>query len=449
MKCIKKVITFIFLFLIVISSSSAKELEVDKHMENVIMLDVARRYFTVDQIKEYIDLLSLNENSTLQIHFTDDENVGIECTYLNQTKASAIENNGVYINPVTNKPFLTYDQVTEIMNYARSKNVRFIPEIDMPAHMYGFFELAINKFGEDFVKHPYDWDNQENSGIAWKNDSEKGNIDLMSPNSKPFIYNLLDEYTLFFKDNEYFSIGFDEYTLRPELKVEFINELYTYLSNKGFKVRMWSDPITKDNISSINNKIEINYWGWKEEDILTTDYATVKDLQDNDFKVIISNKYYLFFVPHPFYMDDESLSHTVDNIINEWTIDKWNYNYESSLDTYDNILGAMMCIWNEDSDQVAAGDIFNHAKNMYNAMVLKLPIGKTIVNVDDDKENEIVSETVVEDIITNTVSNNTKTTTVDVENPGTGSHALSEISLLFCLTFFTFISLTIYKKKLG
>nr|MCR5787825.1 hypothetical protein [Bacilli bacterium] len=188
---------------------------------------------------------------------------------------------------------------------------------------------------------------------------------------------------------------------------------------------------------------------WKEEDILTTNYATVKDLQDNDFKVIISNKYYLFFVPHPFYMDDESLSHTVDNIINEWTIDKWNYNYESSLDTYDNILGAMMCIWNEDSDQVAAVDIFNHAKNMYNAMVLKLPIGKTIVNVDDDKENEIVSETVVDDIITNAVSNNTKTTTVDVENPGTGSHSLSEISLLFCLTFITFISLAIYKKKLG
>ena len=96
------------------------------YFENGIMLDVGRKYYTVDEIKQYIDCLSGYERTYIQMHFTDDENVGIECAYLDQTKANATESNGVYTNPATGRPFLTYDQVTELMNYAKDKNVEFI-----------------------------------------------------------------------------------------------------------------------------------------------------------------------------------------------------------------------------------------------------------------------------------------------------------------------------------
>lgn len=342
------------------------------NFESSIMLDVARRYYPVSEIKKYIDILSVNDNSSLQLHFTDDENVGIECDYLDQTKSTATVENGEYTNPVTGNKFLTYDQVTEIMNYAKSKNVKIIPEVDVPAHMNGFFKLAINKFGEEYVRAPYDWDNPENSGIAWGSGDEAGNIDLALPQSKQFIKNIYDEYTDFFKECDYFHIGYDEYTFRPELKIDYANEIYTYLKNKGFKVRMWSDSITKENINSLNNDMEVVYWGWKEQDITKTNYATVKDLQEQGFNLMITNKYYLFFVPSPSSTTEESLEFAVERIANSWTLEKWNYNFDSNLDSYNNIDGSIICVWGEDSEGISNEVIFNQTRDMYNAMIGKL-----------------------------------------------------------------------------
>lgn len=385
----KKLVIYICVFLLGISfiNVSAKEVIEETNMESVIMLDVARRYHTVDEIKEYIDALSVNSNSTLQVHFTDDENVGIECDYLDQTVSNATINNGIYTNPVTGKEFLSYEQVRELMNYAKSKDVNFVPEIEMPAHMNGFFTLAINKFGESYVRNRYDWDNPSNSGIAWGGGDEQGNLDLMSPNAKPFVYKLLDEYTEFFKDCKYFHVGFDEYTFRPELKIDFANELYEYLSSKGFTMRMWSDAITKDNISDLNNNIEITYWGWKEADISETNYATVPDLQEKGFKIIITNKYYLFFVPSISNVSDDSLNYTINKIDEEWELEKWNYNFDSTLENHDNILGGMVCMWGESSNGVDKNLIKVHTINMYNAMFKKLDKYQTVKIIDDDVVN--------------------------------------------------------------
>ena len=249
----KKILLLFIISFIFIPKVYAKQIIEETHMESVIMLDVARRYYTVDEIKKYIDALSLHDNSTLQLHLTDDENVGIECTYLDQTKENATVSNGIYTNPITNKQFLTYDQVTELMNYAKEKNVNFIPEIDIPAHMRGFFVLAENKFGEDFVKHPYDWDNPINSGIAWGTGDEAGNLDLMSSNAKPFAKSLLDEYTEFFKNCNTFHMGFDEYTFRPEMKIDYANEIYEYLSPKRHKIPKAMFNIINGGMHSKNN----------------------------------------------------------------------------------------------------------------------------------------------------------------------------------------------------
>ena len=383
----KKIIIFTLILLLSFISLNvyAKEIVETTNMENVIMLDVARRYHTVDEIKKYIDALSVNSNSTLQIHFTDDENVGIECDFLDQTVSNATYNNGIYTNPVTGKEFLSYDQVSEIMNYAKSKNVNFVPEIEMPAHMNGFFTLAINKYGEEYVRKRFV--NVNDSGIAWGSGDEAGHIDLMVNESKVFIYKILDEYTEFFKDCKYFHVGFDEYTFRPELKVSFADELYEYLTNKGFIMRMWSDAITRDNISSFNNNIQITYWGWKQGDVVSAGYATVPDLQENDFKILITNKYYLFFVPNINNISTDALDFTINKINEEWELEKWNYNYDSDLENHDNILGGMVCMWGEDSLGVDKNLIANHTINMYNAMFKKLDTYSTVKVVEDDIDN--------------------------------------------------------------
>lgn len=415
--CLLLIITIIFT-----TNIYAKQIEVEKNTESIIMLDIARRYYTVDEIKQYIDVLSQNENSSLQLHMTDNENVGIECTYLDQTKDRATYSNGIYTNPDTGRKFLTYDQLTEIMNYAKEKKVEFIPEIDVPAHMKGFFDLAEIKFGYDFVHHPFDWDVCENSGIGWGTGDEAGHIDLKAPNAKIFIKALYDEYTEFFKDCKYFFIGFDEYTFRPEMKIDYANELYDYLSQKGFTVRMWSDAITKDNIDDLNNNIEIVYWGWKQADITLTNYATVPDLQDKGFKVIITNKFYLFFVPSSESTTDEALARTVNNIENSWTLEKWNYNFDGGLNDHNNVLGGMVCVWGEHSAGITSSVIFNQTKNMYNAMFPKLDKIKTIIDVPDDPEPD-------EDETEEDVKGD------DTVNPKTGDNIYFYIITLILSTF--------------
>ena len=344
----------------------------------MIMLDVARRYYTVDEIKAYIDALANHANSTLQVHFTDDENVGIECAYLDQTRANASISGNVYTNPVTNKPFLTYDQVTELMNYADGKNVRFVPEIDIPAHMTGFINLAEHKFGYDYVYNSA-------TGIAWKQDTDYGNVDFVHQNGHDFIMALYDEYSDFFSSREYFHMGFDEYTLRNNEKIGFANEIYDYLSAKGYKVRMWSDAVTSANIGSLNNNIEIIYWGWWD-DAVAYGYATVPEFQDAGFKVIITNRWYLFFVPSTVNMTPENNAHTIRDIEENWELESWNYNFPSTLTSHDNILGGAVCIWGENSAGVSDQAIRTQGTDMYEAMFKKLDIHQRIIIIPDEDE---------------------------------------------------------------
>lgn len=336
--------------------------------ESAIMLDVARRYYPVSEIKQYIDTLSAHKHSSLQLHFTDDENVGIECTYLDQTVANATLENGVYTNPATGRRFLSYAQVREIMNYADSKGVTFIPEIEMPAHMKGFFDLAEIKFGYDAVR-------SHENGFAWGTGDEIGNIDIVRQQGKNFIYALYDEYTEFFSDREYFHMGFDEYTFRIDEKIAFANEMYAYLANKGFKVRMWSDAVTKTNIDQLNRNIEIIYWGWWD-DVEQYGYATVPDFQERGFTMLVTNRFYLFFVPSVQNMTAENNARTLRDIRDTWELESWNYTFPSTLANHDGIRGGIVCIWGENSAGVSDAAIREQGTAMYNAMFPKLEVPK-------------------------------------------------------------------------
>ncbi|MBE6159908.1 MAG: prepilin-type N-terminal cleavage/methylation domain-containing protein [Lactobacillales bacterium] len=339
-----------------------------KNYESIIMLDVARRYYTVDEIKKYIDVLSVNKNSTLQLHFTDNENVGIESKYLDQTVANATNVNGVYTNPnvgENGRKFLSFEQVKEIITYAKSKNVRFVPEIDVPAHMNGFFDLAVKKFGLEYVTR---------ISPTYGTDSDIGNLDigyeLENEEAKDFVTQIYNEYTTFFKEQgcEYFHIGFDEYTRRIDEKPAYMNTLYKDLNEKGFKVRMWSDGITKTNASSINKNIEIMYWSYRSGD----EYATVPDLQKLGFKIVNANSYYLFFVPSSTSTTEESFNKSVNDIKNIWSLEEWKYNYDTTLESKENMLGAMITVWGEDSEGISNDVILKQTKAMYDAMYSKL-----------------------------------------------------------------------------
>ncbi|MER5769978.1 beta-N-acetylhexosaminidase [Streptomyces sp. NPDC001985] len=94
------------------------------------MVDVARHFFTVGQLKRYIDQLALYKINKLHLHLTDDQGWRLaidswpELTVAGAATAVGGGSGGHY----------TKAQYTEIVEYAASRHLEVIPEIDFPGH---------------------------------------------------------------------------------------------------------------------------------------------------------------------------------------------------------------------------------------------------------------------------------------------------------------------------
>ncbi|HEY8176094.1 MAG TPA: beta-N-acetylhexosaminidase [Gemmatimonadaceae bacterium] len=95
------------------------------------MLDVARHFFTVREVKQYIDLLALYKLNVLHLHLSDDQGWRIEIKSRPQ-----LTNVGGRLQ-VGGGPagFYTQDDYTDIVRYAQERYITIVPEIDMPAHI--------------------------------------------------------------------------------------------------------------------------------------------------------------------------------------------------------------------------------------------------------------------------------------------------------------------------
>lgn len=94
------------------------------------MLDVARHFFTVTDVKRYIDLIALYKINKLHLHLTDDQGWRIEIKSwpkLTEIGGSTEVGGG-------EGGFYTQEQYKEIVDYAAQRHIEVIPEIDMPGH---------------------------------------------------------------------------------------------------------------------------------------------------------------------------------------------------------------------------------------------------------------------------------------------------------------------------
>lgn len=94
------------------------------------MLDVARHFMSVEEVKRYIDLISLYKINYLHLHLSDDQGWRIEI----KSWPNLTEHGGQ--TEIGDGPggFFTQEQYKDIVGYAAYRNVIIIPEIDMPGH---------------------------------------------------------------------------------------------------------------------------------------------------------------------------------------------------------------------------------------------------------------------------------------------------------------------------
>ncbi|MBS9461549.1 family 20 glycosylhydrolase [Flagellimonas sp. 389] len=94
------------------------------------MLDVARHFFSVEDVKKYMDILAYYKYNVLHLHLSDDQGWRIEIKSwpkLTQIGSKTEVGGG-------KGGFYTQENYKELVKYAAERFITIIPEIDMPGH---------------------------------------------------------------------------------------------------------------------------------------------------------------------------------------------------------------------------------------------------------------------------------------------------------------------------
>ena len=110
-------------------------------------LDVSRHFWSVDEVKRYLDVMQVHKLNRFHWHLTDDQGWRIEIKkYPRLTEKGAVRKETLvgHLQPKDNvfdgTPygeglFYTQDQIREVVAYAAARGITVIPEIDLPGHM--------------------------------------------------------------------------------------------------------------------------------------------------------------------------------------------------------------------------------------------------------------------------------------------------------------------------
>ena len=206
------------------------------------MLDVARHFFTVDEVKRTIDLLAIYKINTLHLHLTDDQGWRIEIkswpklTEIGSTSSVKNEKTGFY----------TQDDYKEIQAYAKKHNIVVIPEIDMPGHTNAALASYAELNCDGKTTKLYKGTKVGFSSLCVDKDITYKFIDD--------VFGELAEITT----GDYIHIGGDEShsTKKEDYKV-FIKKAINIVKSKGKKVIGWDEIANAD----IDTATVVHYWG--------------------------------------------------------------------------------------------------------------------------------------------------------------------------------------------
>jgi hexosaminidase len=95
------------------------------------MLDVARHFFSVTDVKRYIDLMAYYKLNVFHFHLADDQGWRI---MINSWPNLALYGGGTQVGGTCSNCYYTQAQYSEIVAYAQSRYITVVPEIDMPGH---------------------------------------------------------------------------------------------------------------------------------------------------------------------------------------------------------------------------------------------------------------------------------------------------------------------------
>jgi hexosaminidase len=222
-----------------------------------LMLDVARHFFDVDFVKQYIDFIALHKMNTFHWHLTDDQGWRVEIKkYPKLTEVGAYRDGtiighypGTGNDNIRYGGFYTQDQIRDVVEYAAKRHITVIPEIEMPGHA----KAALASYSNlGCTGGPYEvkqtWGVEPDVFCA-------GNDSVFA-----FLQDVLDEVLPLFP-SQYVHVGGDEcpkdrWKTCPkcqkrikdnglkdehELQSYFVQRMEKYINSKGKKIIGWDE----------------------------------------------------------------------------------------------------------------------------------------------------------------------------------------------------------------
>nr|CAH8856062.1 unnamed protein product [Trichobilharzia regenti] len=171
-----------------------------------ILLDTGRNFMPVETLRKIIDSMAMVKMNVLHWHITDDQSFPfVSTTY------PELSDKGAY-----HPQICTYDEieVTDLLEFARLRGVRIIPEFDTPAHT-----LSWGKAYPDLLTKCYEGSDPT---------GQLGPLNPANDSTFDFLKNLFTEVTSRFHDN-YIHLGGNEINVacwnsNPEI-VEFMQKM--------------------------------------------------------------------------------------------------------------------------------------------------------------------------------------------------------------------------------
>ncbi|MFJ1434677.1 family 20 glycosylhydrolase [Capnocytophaga canimorsus] len=283
------------------------------------MLDVGRKFFTIDYLRDYIKILSYYKINEFQIHLNDN---GFKVFYnddWDKTYSAFRLQSDVFPGLAAKDGHYTKDEFRDLQKMGMLYGVNVIPEIDVPAHSLAFThykpEIGSDKYGKD-------------------------HLDLYHPETYKFVDALYAEYLS--RENPVFvgadvHIGTDEYDKGESEKYrEFTDRYLKYIQKLGKNVRMWGGLRWLKGETPVHSEnVVVNAWSY--------DWVDPELSLKEGYKLISTCDTWLYIVPAAGYYRD-----FLDEkwLYEEWTPEKVNRK-ETLPEGTKGLLGGMFAVWND------------------------------------------------------------------------------------------------------
>jgi hexosaminidase len=219
------------------------------------MLDVARHFFSVEDIKAYIDVLAYYKLNRFHLHLSDDQGWRIEI----KSWPQLAEYGGS--TQVGGGPggYYSQDEYRDIVAYADSRHIVLVPEIDMPGHTMAALASYPELSREGIMPSLY---TGTDVGVS--------SLDTHGALTHQFVEDVIREVAAL-TTGPYFHVGGDEaYKTKDEDYIPFIERLQQVVYANGKTLVGWEEIAKAD----LYPESIVQLWTLNEKSIALAGKAT-------------------------------------------------------------------------------------------------------------------------------------------------------------------------------